>query len=49
MDVFALHKAIEGMGGPYKSIKMMNDRRQLLVHFDDSLQRQSSLQNRQTD
>ena len=35
MDVFAWHKAVEGMGGSYKSIKLMNDGRQLLVHFDN--------------
>ena len=35
MDVFAWHKAVEGMGGSYKSIKPMNDGRQLLVHFDN--------------
>ena len=35
MDVFAWHKAIGGMGGSYKSIKPMNDGRQLLVHFDN--------------
>ena len=34
IDVFALHRAIRGMVGPYKSIKM-NDGRQLLVHFDN--------------
>ena len=35
IDVFAWHKAVEGMGGSYKSIKPMNDSRQLLVHFDN--------------
>ena len=33
-DIFALTKAIEGMGGPYKSVKPMNNGTQLLVHFD---------------
>ena len=37
MDVFAWHKAVEGMGGSYKSIKPMNDGRQLLVHFDNKV------------
>ena len=35
MDVFAWHKAVEGMGGSYKSIKPMNDGKQLLVHFEN--------------
>ena len=34
IDVFVLHKAIQGMGGPYKSLKPMNDGRQFLVHFE---------------
>ena len=33
MDIFAWHKAIIGMGGSYKSVKLMNDGKQLLVHF----------------
>ena len=32
-DIFALNKAIEGMGGPYISVKPMNNGKQLLVHF----------------
>ena len=36
-DIFALTKAIEGMGGPYKSVKPMNNGRQLLVHFDKKI------------
>ena len=32
-DIFALNKAIEGMGGPYISVKPMNNSKQLLVHF----------------
>ena len=32
-DSFALNKAIEGMGGPYISVKPMNNGKQLLVHF----------------
>ena len=35
MDVFALHKAIEGMSGPYESVKPMNNGKQLLVHFEN--------------
>ena len=35
MDVFAWHKAIKGMGGSYKSVKPMNDGKQLLVHFEN--------------
>ena len=34
----------KGMCGPYKQTKMMNDDRQLLVHFKNSLQWQPSLQ-----
>ena len=30
---FALNKAIEGMGGPYISVKPMNNGKELLVHF----------------
>ena len=37
MDVFPWHKAVEGMGRSYKSIKLMNDGRQLLVHFDNKV------------
>ena len=36
-DIFALTKAIEGMGGPYKSVKPMNNGKQLLVHFDKKI------------
>ena len=36
-DIFALLKAIEGMGGPYKSVKPMNNGRELLVHFDKKI------------
>ena len=36
MDVFAWHKAVEGMGRSYKSIKPINDGRQLLVHFGNT-------------
>ena len=35
MDIFAWHKAIIGMGGSYKSVKPMNDGKQLLVHFEN--------------
>ena len=35
MDIFAWHKAIIGMGGSYKSVKPMNDGKQLLVHFQN--------------
>ena len=35
MDVFAWHKAVKGMGGSYKSVKPMNDGKQLLVHFEN--------------
>ena len=37
MNVFAWYKAVEGMGGSYKSIQPMNDGRQLLVHFDNKV------------
>ena len=43
MNVFAWHKAVEGMGGSYKSIKPMNDGRQLLVHFDNKVYSDSQL------
>ena len=33
MDIFAWYKAIIGMGGSYKSVKPMNDGKQLLVHL----------------
>ena len=33
--IFAWHKAILGMGGSYKSVKLMNDGKQLLVHFEN--------------
>ena len=35
MDIFAWYKAIIGMGGSYKSVKPMNDSKQLLVHFEN--------------
>ena len=35
MDIFAWHKAIIGIGGSYKSVKPMNDGKQLLVHFQN--------------
>ena len=35
MDVFALHKAIEAISGPYESVKPMNNGKQLLVHFEN--------------
>ena len=35
MDIFAWHKTIIGMGGSYKSVKPMNDGKQLLVHFEN--------------
>ena len=35
MDIFAWRKAIIGMGGSYKSVKPMNDGKQLLVHFQN--------------
>ena len=35
MDVFALHKAIEGMSGPHESVKPMNNGKQVLVHFEN--------------
>ena len=34
-NAFAWHKAVEGMGGSYKSIKPMNDGKQLLVHLEN--------------
>ena len=37
MDVFAWHKAVEGIGRSYKSLKPINDGRQLLVHFDNKI------------